>query len=272
MPNLSEKNLEKLRGLLEVANDGLSKEEFLEAFKKLTDHIFKVETKLIEKIEAKTQNERQNLEALRNQFNEVINQAKRDSDITLSGFRTRTVEAINKLFARNEVNKKLNERLRKADDKFKEIDQKLLEVKDGRTGRDGVDGKDGKDADEEKIIESVLSKLEDVEFGIDDIKGLKKELEDLRNIRTRVRGGGTSAIGIANAAKYFVKTEAPSGDIDGVNTEYAVTQPIFAVLSFSLNGEFIAQIPNYTVSGKTITFSTALPSAYSGKDFEVTYI
>ena len=50
------------------------------------------------------------------------------------------------------------------------------------------------------------------------------------------------------------------------------SQPIFAVLGMTLNGETIAQLPNYTIAGKTITFSTALPSAYSGKDFEIKFI
>ena len=92
---------------------------------------------------------------------------------------------------------------------------------------------------------------------------------------TRVKrkgGGGVSAIAVANAAKYFVKTEEPTGAIDGTNKSYTVTKTIFAVLAFSLNGEVIAQLPNYTISNKTVTFATALPAAFSGKDFEIKYI
>ena len=42
--------LEKLKKLLDVANDGLSKSEFLESFKKVVNQVLKIETKLVEKI------------------------------------------------------------------------------------------------------------------------------------------------------------------------------------------------------------------------------
>ena len=60
-------------------------------------------------------------------------------------------------------------------------------------------------------------------------------------------------------------------DIDGVNTVYAVTQPINAVLSFAINGMVIMD-SEYTVSGRTITFTTAIPSAYSGQTFRIVYL
>ncbi len=99
-----------------------------------------------------------------------------------------------------------------------------------------------------------------------------EEIEELKKRPTGTGGGGVSNARIQQAFKYILKTEAPVGDINGVNTSYTVSQPIFAVLAISLNGETIAQLPNYTISGKTITFSSALPSVYSGKDFEIKYI
>lgn len=160
--------------------------------------------------------------------------------------------------------------------------------------------RDGKDADEEKITESIkdvlraelpnkiredflatastlvgvvkegLEALEgDDRLSIEAINGLE---ERLRAAETKSTGGGVTNARIQQAFKYILKTEAPSGDINGVNTDYTVTQPIFAVLSFSINGESIAQLPNYTLSGKTISFSEALPAVYSGSDFEVKYL
>lgn len=102
--------------------------------------------------------------------------------------------------------------------------------------------------------------------GLDDYDDIKKAVSEQKS------EGGVSNMRIIQAFKYILKTENPTGDIDGVNTAYTVSQPIFAVLSFSLNGEIIAQLPNYTVSNRTITFSTALPAAYSGRDFEIKYI
>lgn len=101
-----------------------------------------------------------------------------------------------------------------------------------------------------------------------------KHTEEIEELKKRPTGTSSSVSNarIQQAFKYILKTEAPVGDIDGVNTSYTVSQPIFAVLAISLNGETIAQLPNYTISAKTITFSSALPSVYSGKDFEIKYI
>lgn len=120
------------------------------------------------------------------------------------------------------------------------------------------------------IVEPVvIEKVGKKAFNINNIEGLD---EFVRERLPKASGGGVTNLRIIQAFKYILKTEQPTGDIDGVNTEYTVTQPIFAILAFSLNGEVIAQLPNYTIAGKTITFSTALPAAYSGKDFEVKYI
>lgn len=106
---------------------------------------------------------------------------------------------------------------------------------------------------------------------MEDIEELEKEIKELKK-RPITTGGGVTNARIQQAFKYILKTEEPVGDIDGVNTTYTVSQPIFAVLAMSLNGEVIAELPNYTISGKTFTFSTALPAAYSGKDFEIKYV
>jgi len=103
------------------------------------------------------------------------------------------------------------------------------------------------------------------------IKGLDEEIEKIKST-ARSGGGGTSSVGVAHAFKYISHTEAPVGDIDGVNVTYRVNNDIWWIAGFTLNGEQIAELPNFTYSGKTITFSSAIPAAYSGKDMEVKYI
>lgn len=109
---------------------------------------------------------------------------------------------------------------------------------------------------------------------VEDIEELEKKYEELEKKLTRIgsSNGGVTNMRIQQAFKYILKTEAPVGAINGSNTTYTVSQPIFAILSMSLNGEVVAQLPNYTINGKTITFSTALPAVYSGKDFEIKYV
>ena len=153
------------------------------------------------------------------------------------------------------------------------IRDKVRKLKDGKTPVkgidffDGVDGVDGTDADEKSIIKEVLKQIK-IPDNSTDIEELRKELKETK----RLRGGGTSTIGVKYALQRLLKTEKPVGVIDGANKEYTVTGTIFAVFAFSLNGEVITQLPNYTITGNKITFSTALPAAYSGKDFEVKYI
>lgn len=110
---------------------------------------------------------------------------------------------------------------------------------------------------------------------LDRLDTIDEEMKRLRDEANKSRNtvfGAVTNLRIRQAFKYILQTEEPTGAIDGNNTSYTVTKPIFAVLSFSINGEVITKLPNYTVTGRTITFSTALPAVYSGKDFEITYI
>lgn len=75
-----------------------------------------------------------------------------------------------------------------------------------------------------------------------------------------------------------VFSETPTGLINGSNTTYTTTHSMTSILSFAINGTFLhpqdiaAGTGDYTFSGTTITFLTALPSALAGTAFTVTYI
>ena len=109
----------------------------------------------------------------------------------------------------------------------------------------------------------------------DKILSLEKELEkEIKRVERSAasRGGGTSAPGVAHAFKSIAHTEQPTGAINGSNTTYTVKNNIWWVFGFTINGEQIAQLPNFTYINKTITFASALPAAYADKDFEIKYI
>ena len=99
----------------------------------------------------------------------------------------------------------------------------------------------------------------------------KEEIEELKK-RPVGRGGGTSAIGVAQAFKYIAHTEKPVGNIDSSNKTYVVSKDIWWIAGFTLNGENIAELPNFTFVGRTITFATAIPASFAGKDWEIKYI
>lgn len=97
-----------------------------------------------------------------------------------------------------------------------------------------------------------------------------REIERLRKQKGRV-GGGVTDIGVQASAGRSIVTETPSGLINGSNTDYTLTRSPNAILSFHINGQAIPSA-DYSIAGKTITFSTALPSALSGTEFEIVYI
>ena len=99
-------------------------------------------------------------------------------------------------------------------------------------------------------------------------KMVKKAMDDLP---PRQFYGGYTDSNVRFALQRMVVTETPSGAINGSNTAYTVSRPIRAIFGFMLNGEAIPRA-DYTFTNRTITFTSALPAAYSGKDFEITFI
>ena len=145
----------------------------------------------------------------------------------------------------------------------------------GPAGKDGSDGIDGKDGSPD-MAEDIRNKLEllqgDERLNKSAIKGLEEELKRIEAIRGTSRvGGGTSAMGVAAAFPRILHKETPTGDIDSVNLEYSVNHSINAVVLLSINGQIIED-SNYSVSGRTITFTEALPAALSGTAFRVVYL
>lgn len=68
-----------------------------------------------------------------------------------------------------------------------------------------------------------------------------------------------------------IYTETPGGLINGTNKVYTTAHTITTILSFSINGEFIHP-SDYSFTGTTITFVTALDSSLSGKPFTIIYV
>lgn len=271
---------EQLKAIADLINDGVTREELLNMFDKLGSHILRTESKLVKKIDDKTEVVETELNQLLVELRQVLQDAKEESDSTFGGIKRRMLNVIDTFFAKSEVNKKLNEELQKAKYIILAVETKLANIENGKDGQDGhtptkgVDyfdgqpGQDGRDADEGKIVKEVLSKIEIKDYQ-EEIDRLKKELEEVKKLK---RGGGTSAIGVAQTFKYIAHTEQPVGAINGVNVTYTVSNSIWWVAGFTLNGENIAELPNFTYAGNTITFSSALPSDYSGRDFEIKYI
>lgn len=216
--------------------------------------------------------------ALMREMQNVIERKMADGHTNLSGKHTQMGSEVKALEARiNElVNAKVSATEASFDVKLKEMAslvgyvESMIENYDDAEIREHIETMNTKMVEVEKKMPAEFDATEIM----GDIEELEKKYDELEKKLSRIgaSNGGVTNMRIQQAFKYILHTEAPVGAIDGVNTTYTVSQPIFAILSLSLNGEVVAQLPNYTITGKTITFSTALPAAYSGKDWEIKYI
>lgn len=265
------RNLEKLKKILEIANeDTISKKEVMEFFKALTKVI---------------QDERESVTQLKTELTKSLT----ETEVSLVGKTQDATEKLEKILQKKEQSLakliKGNENLfrsetrtitRLLEDEIRRVESLIPELSFLEDNIEEVKTLI-REIPEQLNAEDVRNELETLEgderLKIEAIRNLREELEELeKRITTRTGGGGVTDIRIRQAFKNILLTEEPVGLINGSNKTYTVSQAIFAVMAFSINGEVITQLPNYTIANKTITFSTALPAVYSGKDFECKYL
>ena len=154
--------LEKFRRLMELTKGNMTTKSFYGAFEKVVGHILKAEKRLMDRSDNKTKEEKDNLANLSAEFTEIMAAAKSDSSKTFGTIRKRTVEAIDKMFVKNDVNKRLKKELDK-------VTSVLANIKDGEPGKLGKQGKPGERgdpgppgeaADEKEIVETVLARIQ----------------------------------------------------------------------------------------------------------------
>lgn len=251
--------LQELKELITLLNRGVSKEDFVASFKAAIKQITALEKVLIER------------------NNKLSRETKTDIQKAIKDATAR----LDTLFEEHRAGMNM------LHDKVKA----LKHGKDGKTpvkGVDYFDGVDGHTPTKEELMalmpkpmehsaEMMRDKMESIKeekekLAIKAIGYLEERLDKLEKRPMGKGGGGVSAMGVAQAFKYIAHTEEPVGDIDGANLTYTVKNSIWWIAGFTLNGEQIAELPNYTFSGRTITFASALPAAYSGKDWEIKYI
>ncbi len=115
---------------------------------------------------------------------------------------------------------------------------------------DSVKGDKGKDAilDEEDLMNKLIKKIFKKELAIEKIKGLETRLRSIAS-QTMLGGGGQGSWRQKNL----------SGTIDGSNTVFTFEGDPFAEFSATIYLNYTAQNPftDYTISGNTITYTTA---------------
>ena len=257
---MSEK-IQKLKDLLKILDDGVTKPEFLKSFKSVLAQIAKLEQNLIAKIDYKTSSEKEALDELKKEFNQIIEEAKKESDSTLGGFKRRTMEAINSLFTSNRVNQKLNEKINEVDRRLSMI-RDGIDGQDGRDGQDGLDGINGKDGSSD-TAETIADKLETLEeddkLGIEAIKGLKDRIMKLETMPTGRIGGARKTV--------YIKRENLTSQCDGSTKTFTLPKDTIDVLAV-----FGTQFPvnfnpgtDWTFEGRTLTLTDEVSAPESGQ-------
>lgn len=249
MPKTNEKNLRKLNRLLQAMDeDSLTRAEWKTEVKKMVDFL----TSLRDKNQTEFKNLNQSIADLREKL-----KGENSKDLTL------TKDEMNKIFGG------LSDKLSGL------VDDKIASM------RDGIDGED---ADEDRVsiiaseraIEAVkpliptlddiresLSKMGkairkaiDKKLLIKDIKGLQKELDELKKSRTIMTGGGGAGLG------GHVRYKDLSASFDGATRTFSL--PAFGrVLQVNLSSfpNILRETTDYTVNGSDfqITFTSEIP-------------
>lgn len=253
----TKEKIEKVNALFKMVSESITRKEFVQSFETILKHLKKLEIVLAGKIDGKTGTAEADLRKLQEEFNQVIKQAKLESDSTFGGIRKRITSAIAILFAKSKIKEKI-------DRKILEVDEKLATVRDGHDGRDGADGIDGKDGSPD-TPEEIVDKLESLKgkerLDVSAIKGWKKVL---KRFRKQVKGQVTYQQG-GPGGKFggHMRDYDLSDSLDGGVTR-TFSLPAFArIISVQLSSfpGILRKNTDFTVDGSncTITFTSEIP-------------
>lgn len=149
--------------------------------------------------------------------------------------------------------------------------------------------KDGLNAefDSELFIGQILERLEAKKPEIKDIVGLQDALNNLRQVKSYIHGGGDTVsagsnitIAVVNGIKVINASagggtsilETPTGTINGSNTSFTITQtPLANSLMLFFNGQLLKENTDFTLSGTTITFTVAPTNQFNNATLQAFY-
>lgn len=262
---MDEKKLKKLKDLLTMVNESISVEDFEKSFRSLIDLVTKIESKLIQKIDAKTRVANNTLSDLQDLHRQTIKRIDKENESNFSSVKKWAVQQVGNVLIKTQF----NERIKELDNKIKEADKKLSEVRDG------------KDADTEIIVGEVLTRIpsqephpnaeshrdqletlkDDDRLDVSAIKGIMKLLAKLeKKIDSKVIYTGGSGAGGGG----HVKLTDISSSLNGVTKTFSLPAfwRIISVQSSSFPNAF-RPTTDYTTDADLmqITFTSEINAA-----------
>lgn len=260
MSTPEEKKLAKLEAILKMADDGLTKEEFVESFE--------IVVKLVKDLQ--TTNE-QEFELMDKALKTLSENIKSESKSDLAEVRAICAEMMSKM--KREHDAKMRSVKDGKPGPKGDRGEPGKDGKEGKKGKDGKDGRDGKDGEAGTTVRvgwgahplqvQGLGVLVDKNTRVINFAG-----SGLASV-VRSKSGVVTVTLQAGAGTFY--TETPDGLINGSNTTYTVAHDITTVFNLAINGQYLHPTTDYTFTGTTITMTSALDASLSGFPFTITY-
>lgn len=242
--------LNKLKELLKLASEGLTREEFVSEFKKILE-IF---------LAMKQANEKKQ--------KELVALAEK----TLAEVKDKSI-----IFTETERDnfKQLFSRLEKQQqDDLNFVKDKVRGLKDGEDGHTPTKDEletiikplippvvDAKELTAEQVRDKLESLNDDEKLRIEAIYKLEERLKELEG-RPVYRGGGGGGFSVMAMEQHLIDDETPTGTVNGVNKDFTLSHTPSPTTSLKVyvNGQRMRVTEDYTISGVTISFVTAPPT------------
>jgi len=244
--------IEKLKKLLEIANDGLSEKKFLDNFRTVIDVIKKAKEEMALTVKS-----------LDTKYNAVVSNIE---DICLKDVKNIRDEAMK--FCTQEMRKLISEHRAK----LTEIDNKIASIRDGKDADEVIVAEKASNLAITAILDKVVAKddlneeiskagnlIADTISGlleIEDIKDLRKELDELKKIKGSRMFGGGGGFSLMAMTQYMI-TETPTDSGDHLTFTINHT-PVSGTLKLYRSRARQNLTEDYTISNKTIVLSVAL--------------
>ena len=260
MSTVDEQKLKKLKELLEMVNESLTREEFTKAFRTVLEFVLKIRDRNEEKMRQMESMHEEMMRKLEGGNSEMIAGAMQEMKKKM----TEMVEPMmKKMYTEHE------EMMKGMNTHISEMQSENLKaLKEQQNGmafiydkvRTMKSGKDGESADEEKIISKVLEKLPKKDFDFESLKTeikdtLKSEIENIRKVLQNIPRGK----GMGRAKIQIMRSQNLTSQVDGVVNTFTLDPDTTAVL-----GVFGTQFPinfnagtDWTFAGRTLTLETS---------------
>ncbi|MEK7180141.1 MAG: hypothetical protein AAB706_01585 [Patescibacteria group bacterium] len=262
--------LKKLEDILSLLKDSVSQEEFQKFAKQLTDLVLLLETKVVQKVDKKLEDNLKDIKDLQRQFKDIIEKAKSDSTSTFGQIRQRAVQVVEDYLIKSGLKDILED--------AKKIIQRVenLEMPE-----------DGKTPTKEEFVtligevlppvipetpEQTRDKLETLQgndrISPSAIKGLEDEIKSLRKEIATKTSGGVRRVYQPYVERFTAQTDGAT------KTFYLKREPLRTDIIEITGTDFpiiLDPTVDFTVSGKTITLAAGIPAPSSGATLIIKY-